>query len=75
MENLSVIDKPIETKCPSCSMIPNETDAFCQQCGYPLKGTEMEQKTFMIDKEYKHVELDELNEATKNQKILYGYCQ
>jgi hypothetical protein len=48
--------------CKVCSTTVDVTDAFCNNCGYPLKGTDQEQRNFISFREAKEIDL---NEATK----------
>jgi len=58
--------------CNACAVKVNSEDQFCNNCGYPLKGTEEEQKTFLMDKNYKEVNLDEANRMIrKTSNTLY----
>lgn len=52
--------------CKCCSNSVKETDLYCQTCGFPLKGGEEEQKQFIYNRDYKHLELKELNRKIKN---------
>lgn len=48
-------------RCKSCSEIVGTDDQFCQSCGFPLKGTESEQSIFTYRRQFKQIELNELN--------------
>ena len=45
------------TTCSSCFFNIDQNDTFCTNCGYPLKGSETDQKDFMMLKSYKEINL------------------
>lgn len=46
--------------CHYCGSSPlKETDHFCPSCGFPQRGTEAEQKRFLIGKKFKAKDLNE----------------
>ena len=47
--------------CNSCLNQVDQNDTFCTTCGYPLKGSEDEQKNFMMMKSTKEIYLHEEN--------------
>jgi len=47
--------------CDACSVQVYSEDQFCNSCGYPLKGTDEEQKKFLMDKNHKEINLEEAN--------------
>jgi hypothetical protein len=51
--------------CKSCSAEAAADNQFCTSCGYPLNGSEDEQKKFLMDKSYKELNLDEANKQVK----------
>ena len=53
------------TFCKSCTSTVTTSDQFCADCGYPLTGTEEEQKKFLMDKSYKELNLEEANRMIK----------
>lgn len=53
-------------KCRCCLKIVNEQDQFCTNCGFPLRGTEEEQKHFISSYDFKLHEVKELGRKTKN---------
>jgi len=59
--------------CQSCSAQAAVDDQFCAGCGYPLKGTEEEQKTFLMNKSYKELNLDEANRQVKRASYALYY--
>jgi predicted nucleic acid-binding Zn ribbon protein len=59
--------------CKSCSAPATANDQFCADCGYPLQGTEQEQKKFMMDKSYKELNLDEARKQVKRASYALYY--
>jgi hypothetical protein len=53
--------------CASCSVKISTEDTFCNNCGYPLKGTEQEQKDFLTQ-----VAINEIDMADYQNKIKQG---
>jgi len=51
--------------CKSCYEKVNEADAFCDSCGYPLKGTETEQQNFITHRSVKELDLADYNNQIK----------
>lgn len=64
MENSIPIPAETTEKCTACfaHVIPN--DSFCDSCGYPLKGTEVEQRYFLSQQG-----VDSIDYADYNKKI------
>ena len=61
------------TNCTSCFNQVNENDAFCTSCGYPLKGSEEEQKNFIMEKNTKEIYLEEENRQIKKSGYALYY--
>ncbi len=59
--------------CKSCTAPATANDQFCASCGYPLKGTADEQKTFLMDKSYKELNLDEAKKQVKKASYALYY--
>lgn len=58
--------------CRSCYQSVTAEDAFCEGCGYPLKGTEFEQKNFMFDRSAKEIDLEDAKEKIRKAgNVLY----
>lgn len=51
--------------CGSCYAKVNDADAFCDKCGFPLKGTEEEQQNFINDRTTKEIDLEDYNKKIK----------
>ena len=49
MDN-TIATTPQTIACKACDIDVTADDAFCNACGYPLQGTEQEQKDFMAEK-------------------------
>ena len=43
-----------------------EDDQYCPNCGFPLKGTETEQYNFKYNRNYKQIELEDLNKKIRS---------
>lgn len=54
-------------QCPACYNNSTTEDAFCNNCSYPFKGTEQEQKNFMTQ-----LAVNEIDLADYNAKIKKG---
>lgn len=57
-----------ETSCQHCTTVVASTETYCHKCGFPVKGTEHQQKRFLIDKELKEIYKDE-NTGFDNDKV------
>ena len=56
----------VAPECKSCFVSVNETDQFCQACGFPLKGTAEEQGQFFYNRNYQQMEIDGLTQKVKS---------
>lgn len=61
------------TNCASCFNQVNQNDAFCTSCGYPLNGSEEEQKNFIMQKNTKEIYLEEENRQIKKSGYALYY--
>ena len=63
--------------CDCCQHQPAPGDAFCESCGYPLNGNEDERNSFISDRNYKHLELAEIDtkvrKATNSLYVLAAF--
>lgn len=50
-----------QTSCISCHDAVSEHDLSCESCGYPLRGSDFEQRTFINHRDYQQLELQEMN--------------
>lgn len=57
---------PASILCRCCSENTNADDQFCEHCGYPLKGTDVEQNTFINARQYRQHYMQELNKKIKS---------
>ncbi|MEO6454209.1 MAG: hypothetical protein ABIN97_09065 [Ginsengibacter sp.] len=66
------------TTCFSCGNNISHDDVYCTNCGYPLQGTIEERDQFMNNRNYKHMELHEMNRKIKSgtttMYVLAGFC-
>ena len=67
MDDVSLTPTIQQTKprCAACYNFVLDNDVFCNSCGYPLQGTELEQKTFIAEKNNREIELEAHNKAIK----------
>ena len=56
--------QPVHCKC--CFKKTDANDQFCQRCGFPLKGSEEEQKIFIYRRGFKEIELKNLQKKIKS---------
>jgi len=69
MEDISTTNIPAAALlCGACYKHVNTDDAFCDNCGYPLKGTEQEQTNFIYNRSSKEIDLDEANKKINKAK-------
>ncbi|MBW4889504.1 hypothetical protein KXQ82_07250 [Mucilaginibacter sp. HMF5004] len=52
--------------CGACYHTINDADAFCDSCGYPVKGTLEQQQAFVDNKMVKEIDLEDYNAKIKN---------
>jgi hypothetical protein len=65
MENSIALTPEPTAKCDACYTDVLNDDAFCANCGYPVKGTEFEQKTFVANQQVLHIDMAEYNDKIK----------
>jgi len=62
----SVTKPGIQTiKCPVCKHSVNAEDEFCTNCGYPRRGTEHEQRIFLLKRNTKKNRSEEANKMLR----------
>jgi len=72
MDDLTTATTPTSIFCGACYKRVNDTDAFCDDCGYPLKGSEKDQDYFIAVRNAKEIDLEAANKAVKKAgNILY----
>ena len=64
MEDAASTAQNASAKCPVCRTIVDADDVFCSNCGYPRKGTEREQRMFLLKRNTQKNKL-----ARANKKI------
>lgn len=63
---------PAATHCEACYYKVAADDAFCNNCGYPLKGTEEEQRAFKANLAINEIDLqDYKDKMRKGRNSLY----
>lgn len=72
-ENTSALSAtPAVVQCSACYLNVSSEDSFCNNCGYPLKGTEEEKANFQADLSVKEIDLlDYKAKIDKAGKRLY----
>jgi hypothetical protein len=63
------IEAPLVLNCAYCSEPIEPGDAFCIHCGFPLQGTEEEQRSFRTGRMLKEDELDEMKRKVRSAYI------
>ncbi len=69
MEEFNTTATESETICQCCKQKVTYTDSFCQNCGFPLKGTQEEQGKFIGQYITRKGEKEEWKNQVKNAKI------
>lgn len=63
----NLLTQPTEAAlCGSCYNKVNDNDAFCDNCGYPIKGTEEEQWNFKSNRAVKEIDLADYTKKIKD---------
>ncbi|MEO6976950.1 MAG: zinc ribbon domain-containing protein [Mucilaginibacter sp.] len=66
METPELTTTPVTVqRCETCYKDVSPDDAFCQSCGYPLKGTDQEQKDFRLQHDFRNIDLFAFNSKIK----------
>lgn len=65
MENSTAILTENVEKCTACFENVSAEDTFCGSCGYPLKGTDTEQRYFISQQEVDGIDYAEYNKKIK----------
>jgi hypothetical protein len=72
MDNLTATAVANPESCVVCYNSIAAADNYCISCGYPIKGTETEQKHFMSERYSKEIDLEEFGKAVNTAgKTLY----
>jgi len=69
MEDVTPIPAQQTLFCDACSANTTTDDAFCTTCGYPLQGTEQEQRHFLSVREAKVIDLDDANKKIRRASV------
>lgn len=64
MDNPTTLAGELTKRCDSCLKNIENDDVYCTNCGYPIQGTEIEQKDFIANNE-----VVDINLADYNKKI------
>jgi hypothetical protein len=59
--------------CAACFKNITEADAFCNNCGYPLNGTDQEQRFFISERNSKEIDLDHAHKEIKKAGNILFY--
>jgi hypothetical protein len=72
MENsLSAPAQSLE-RCDACFTDVATDDVYCPNCGYPVKGTEQEQKDFRLNHDFQNIDLFHFNDKVRKAgNVLY----
>jgi peptidoglycan/LPS O-acetylase OafA/YrhL len=54
--------------CPMCHADVEPSDAFCNSCGFPRKGTAQEQKVFWLQLKTKNTKLERVNKKLRQAR-------
>jgi hypothetical protein len=65
MDNTIPTTTPVTELCAYCSTKTQDEDTFCTNCGYPLKGTEEDQKNFVTQRSFNEIDIVDLNKKLK----------
>jgi predicted nucleic acid-binding Zn ribbon protein len=60
-------------QCSICYKDISDEDTFCQNCGYPLKGTEQEQKDFRLQHDFRNIDLFHFNDKVRKAGNVFYY--
>lgn len=52
--------------CTCCTIKLNENDFYCNSCGYPIQGTEEEQKNYIANRSIKEFDLQDFHKNIKS---------
>jgi len=60
------METPSNINCACCATQFAETDVYCNSCGFPLKGTEDEQRDFITNRTFKEIDLADFHKNIKS---------
>jgi hypothetical protein len=64
MEN--VLPAPPIERCAHCFAEVKNDDVYCTNCGYPLKGSELDQRSFIANNEIVHIDIAEFHKKVRS---------
>jgi len=65
MENVIPAEAKADEFCYACASKVVNDDVYCTSCGYPLKGSEFDQRTFMARQQNVHIDMAEFNQKIR----------
>ena len=65
MEETASTAQNAAAKCPVCRATVDAGDVFCNTCGYPRKGTEHEQRMFLLKRNTQKTKLESANKKIR----------
>jgi len=73
MENSIPITLHPDECCAACDTAVLNDDIYCNNCGYPLKGSEQEQKSFILKREWAGIDIASFSKRLKSaaNKLYY----
>lgn len=66
MENAPLEKSTALILCDACHTRINDLDSFCNNCGYPMKGSKFEQNSFIAKRNDAEIDLIAFNKRLKN---------
>ena len=71
MEDITPTPAPVHSAlfCKACSAKAEADDTFCTNCGYPLHGTEEEQRYFISVRDAKIIDLSEAQKQIRRSSV------
>ncbi|MBK0381124.1 hypothetical protein [Mucilaginibacter segetis] len=67
MENIIPAEAAIE-KCDACFTDVVADDVYCTNCGYPLKGSDFEQRSFIANRDVIDIDMNDFNNKIKSAR-------
>jgi hypothetical protein len=65
METIIPVPAQSQEHCAACYSAVADTDVYCTNCGYPLKGSEKEQSDFILKKDIAGIDIASYNKRLK----------
>ncbi|SDD28295.1 hypothetical protein SAMN05216464_101294 [Mucilaginibacter pineti] len=73
MENTITTPAQPTELCNYCSTKIENDDSFCTNCGYPIKGTDFEQRSFVAARNNIDIDMNEFNKTLKSATMSLYY--